>query len=332
MTAVLVTPPDWRRTLRSRARAIVDSDRVNFGLAAALVIQLLVFAIASPYFFTVGNFLNIGTAVAINGIVAVGETIVILSGGFDLSVGAAMAASGMVSAFLVSQHVYLALAIVAALAVGGIVGVLNGIIIAYARINALIATLGTLALVRGVGYVISGGRELPVTSRSFLSIGSLHLLGVPLLVWLLVLVFLAFGAIMPRTRYGRYAYAIGSNARAAKLSGVPVNRWRVAFYATSGLLAAVGGILTVARIGTAQPSANIGAELLVITAVILGGASLNGGKGTLSGTFLGVFVLGALNNGLVLLSVPAYWQQIVQGAALLIAVLYDEFRNRGADQ
>jgi len=208
-----------------------------------------------------------------------------------------------------------------------VVGLVNGMVIAYARINALIATLGTLAVVRGLGYVVSGGVELPVEDERYLDLGTAELLGVPVLVWILLLVFVGFGLLLPRSKFGKYAFAIGSNARAARLAGVPVKRWRVVYYTVGGLLAAVGGVLMVARIGTAQPSASTGAELLVITAVILGGTRLTGGKGTLLGTFLGLLVLGTLNNGLVLLSVPAYWQQVVQGAALLSAVLYDEYRN-----
>lgn len=316
----------------SRLRAIIDTDRVNVGLVAALIAEVVFFAIASPYFFAPNNLLNIGAAIAIVGIVAVGETIVILGGGFDLSVGATMAAAGMVVAHLVNQDLPLASAIIGALIVGLLVGVINGAIVSYARINPLITTLGTLAVVRGLGYVVSGGVEVPVDDQRLLTIGAESLLGVPILLWLLVIAFVGFGALMPRSKFGMYTYAIGSNARAAKLAGVPVNRWRVVFYATSGLLAAVGGVLAVARIGTAQPSANTGAELLVITAVILGGASLNGGKGRLLGTFIGLLVLGTLNNGLVLLSVPAYWQQVVQGGVLLAAVLYDQFRNPSDDE
>ena len=317
---------------RPRRWPALGSDRVNIGLVGALVIELIVFTIGSPYFLDVDNLLNIGTAISIVGIVAVGATIIVIAGGFDLSVGATMAASGMVTAYLVNEGAALPVAVGVGLAVGAAVGIANGVIIAYARINALIATLGTLAAVRGLGYVVSGGIELPVNDERYLRIGNADLFGVPVLVWLVLLMFAGFGMIMPRSKFGRYAYAIGSNARASRLAGVPVKRWRVAYYTVGGLLAALGGVLTVARIGTAQPSSSTGAELLVITAVILGGTRLTGGKGTLLGTLLGLVVLGTLNNGLVLLSVPAYWQQVVQGAALLSAVLYDEFRNRTDDE
>ena len=137
---------------------------------------------------------------------------------------------------------------------------------------------------------------------------------------------------MPRTRFGRYSYAIGSNARASKLAGVAVSRWRLAFYATCGMLAAVGGLITVSRTGVGEPSANLGAELDVITAVILGGTSLKGGRGRLAGTFLGLLLIGVLNNGLILLSVEAYWQQVIKGVILLVAVFYDELRQGRSEE
>ncbi len=312
----------------AKVRAFLMNDKVSVGLVVAVLGEILFFSLMSPYFMTSMNLINITRAIAVVGVVAVGETIVIISGGFDLSIGATMAASGMTSVYLVNMGVPLWVAFIAALSIGIVIGIINGVVISYAGINPLITTLATLAIVRGLGYIISKGQELPMHNESYLNIGAGKLFGVPYIVIILISMFLIFGFIMRNFRFGRYTYAIGSNAHASKLAGIPVGRWRILFYVTSSFLAAAGGILVVSRVGTAQPSFGQGIELLVITAVILGGTSLNGGKGTLLGTFFGLLLLGILNNGLILLSVPAYWQQVFQGTALLIAVLYDQWRQR----
>ncbi len=223
----------------------------------------------------------------------------------------------MTAGWLVTQGVPLPLAFAAAILIGIVVGFVNGTIISYARINPLIATLATLAIVRGLSYVISGGRELVISDPAFLAFGvgtaAWHPLyrhpagrDLPVFAW-----------VMPRTLFGRYAYAIGSSAKAAQRAGVPVARWRIAYYVTCGALSALAGLVFVARTGNAQPSAALGIELDVITAVILGGTSLTGGRGRLWGTFIGLVLLGVVNNGLILVGVPAFWQQVVKGAILL---------------
>ncbi|HWM35180.1 MAG TPA: ABC transporter permease [Pseudolysinimonas sp.] len=297
------------------------------GLIIALGIEIAIFASRSPYFFSVINLTNIGRGMAIVGIVAVGATIVMIAGGFDLSVGSVMAASGMTAAWAMNAGLGIVSAILLALALGLTVGLLNGTIVAYMRINPLIATLGTLGIVRGLAFVVSGGQEIVVSDMAFVELGTQEVLGIPISVLVMLGVFVFFGWRMPRTRFGRYTYAIGSNARAAKLAGIPVARWQLAFYGTAGLLAALGGLVTVARVGSAQPTANLSAELDVITAVILGGTSLAGGRGRLFGTFLGLLVIAVLNNGLVLADVPTYWQQVVKGIVLLTAVFADEIRR-----
>ncbi len=324
--------PDEGPFARLRRLALEHVGVVGLGLMIALLIEMVVFSIQSPYFFDVDNFRNIGRAMTIVGIAAVGQTIVIISGGFDLSVGSVMAAAGMVSAYLVNAGTSTPVAFALALALGAVVGLTNGAVVSYLRINPLITTLATLSIVRGLAFVVSGGQAEVVTDNSYLSIGTDSVLGIPIVVVVLLAVFLVVGGLMPRTRFGRYAYAIGSNARGARLAGVPVGRWRLVFYGLSGVLAAVAGCITVARTGQAEPSANLGAELDVITAVILGGTSLNGGRGRLFGTFLGLGVLAVLNNGLILAGVESYWQQVVKGVVLLVAVSWDELRRTGRDE
>lgn len=321
-------------TPAQRALALVRPSEggLNPGLIVALVVLFVGLAIWSPFFLGSTNLLNIGKAVAIVGIVAVGETIVIISGGFDLSIGSVMAASGMTAAILVGWGVPLPAAFAASLLLGVVVGLVNGAIISYARINPLITTLATLAIVRGLAYVVAGGREIVVTDPTWLWIGTGTLAGIPVMIWIVAVTFLVFGWAMPRTLFGRYAYAIGSSARAARLAGVAVDRWRLAFYVTCGTLAALAGLVLVARTGNAQPSAGLGYELDVITAVILGGTSLTGGRGKLAGTLVALLVIGIVNNGLTLLGVPSYWQQVVKGGILLAAVLYDELRRNRRDE
>lgn len=326
--SVDLDPPRRGKGLGATLTRILHGGEDNsIGLLAMLLILAAGLSIASPYFLTPTNLLNIGRGIAIVGIVAVGETIVMISGGFDLSVGSTAAAAGMAAGFLVTHGIPLPLAFAVGIGIGVVVGLVNGAIISYARINPLIATLGTLAIVRGLSYVISGGRELIQSNETFLQIGVGTFHGIPYIVIILAATFLFFGWLMPRTLYGRYAYAIGSSAKAAQRAGVPVARWRIAYYVTCAVLASVAGLVFVARTGNAQPSAAVGIELDVITAVILGGTSLSGGRGRLFGTFIGLVLLGVVNNGLILVGVQAFWQQVVKGAILLIAVVYDELRR-----
>ena len=304
----------------------------GFGLLVALILELIIFASLSPYFFSSTNFSNIGRAMVIIGIGSIGATIVIISGGFDLSVGSVMAASGMLAAFVINQGQSNLVGVVLALMLGCVIGLLNGFVIGYLRINPLIATLAMLSIVRGLAYIISDGDAVVVSNSSFLAIGTDSLFGIPLTVWIFVTLFLSVGFLMPRTHFGRYVYAIGSNSRAARLAGIFVNRWTLVFYAFSGTTAALAGYVTVARTGQAEPSANIGAELDMITAVILGGASLSGGKGRLVGTFLAIVVLAILANGLILIGVPSYWQLPVKGCVLMGAIIWGELHNSSRDK
>jgi ribose transport system permease protein len=304
---------------------------LGLGLLIVLAIEIVVFTSQSEFFFDAENLKNIGRAMTIVGIAAIGQTVVIIAGGFDLSVGSVMAAAGILSAYLINQGAEFGVAIAAALGLGCVIGLANGAVVAYLRINPLITTLATLAIVRGLAFVITEGKAQVISNQTYLDVGTNEFLGIPIVVLLLAALFLLVGFSIPRTRFGRYMYAIGSNARAARLSGVPVSRWRLVFFGVSGTLAAVAGCVTVSRTGTAEPAANLGAELDVITAVILGGTSLAGGRGRLVGTFLGLLVIAVLNNGLILLSVPSYWQQVVKGAVLLIAVSWDELRRTRRD-
>jgi ribose transport system permease protein len=301
---------------------------IGGGLLIALVIEIIIFWSLSPNFFTFRNMTDgIGRGMVVIGIMAVGQTIVIIAGGFDLSVGAVSAAAAITAASLSNSGAPFMLALLGGMGVGLAVGMVNGLITGYGRINPLITTLGMLSIVRGLGQLVTGGREKVIDSRAFLDLGINDTLEIPNIVWILFACFAFFGFLIPRTKFGRYLYAIGSNDRAARLAGVRINRWRIVFFGVSGMLAGLAGVVTTMRLGTAAPNFNTGAELAVITAVILGGASLQGGKGRLLGTFFGLLFIQILRNGLVLLSVRSFWQQIAIGSSLIAAVLYDEWRR-----
>ncbi len=307
------------------------ASAINPGLVMATIVVFIVLSFASPYFLTTNNLLNVAKALVIVGIAAAGETLVIIAGGFDLSIGSTMAAAGMLAAYLLDIGSGVGPAFLAAILLGICIGAANGTLIAYFRINPLITTLATLAIIRGLAFVISDGREIIITNKTWLSIGTGKWASIPYIVLILIMVYLVFALIMPRTTFGRYIYAIGSNARAARLSGISTKRWQMAIYITCGATAALAGLMLAARTGNARPAAAMGFELDVITAVILGGASLKGGRGTILGTAIGLILLFMINNGLTLAQVPSFWQQVCKGFILLAAVLYDEVRSGRSD-
>lgn len=302
---------------------------VGPGLFVILGAEFLVFwRLGHPHFIQTSNFIAIGKRMAINGITAVGETIVIISGGFDLSIGSIAAMAGVGSATVVENGGTLVGAILTALAIGGFIGLVNGAITGYGRINPFITTLGTLAIVRGVAFVLTNNRQVTVSHEGFQNLGKDTVGGMPYSVLILLLTFIFFGFIVPRYRFGRYMYAIGSNERAAALAGVRINRWKLVFFGVSGLLAGLTGFVNAFQLATGIPSGTTGIELEVITAVILGGASLYGGRGRLLGTFLGLMFLSTLLNGLILSGVSPFYQKIASGSSLILAVLFDEWRRR----
>ena len=297
------------------------------GLFLIFIIEIVFFSITSEYFFGWGNFKNIFRASAIIGVMALGQTIVIISGGFDLSVGAVSAATGMAAAWMLQQGYGFITSIYVSIIIGGLIGIVNGTITGYGRINPLITTLGMMSIVRGLGFIISGGYDIAISNKTFLRMGSGQIFNVPYVAIILVSLFLVVGLTIPKFSFGRYMYAIGSNERACVLAGVRVNRWKLVFYGTCGALAGLAGAITSARVGVGAPQINMGVELGVITAVILGGTALTGGKGKILGTFLGLLIVSTMSNGLVMLSVPTFYKYVATGSLLLIAVMYDEWRR-----
>lgn len=295
-------------------------------LITLLVLIALVSSL-SDNFFTLNNFFNILQQTSINAIIAVGMTLVILTSGIDLTVGALFALTGAIAASIVGQDLSPFLAIAAALALGAVLGVCTGTIVAKGKLQAFIATLVMMLILRGVTMVYTQGSPVTVgmsdNSELFEWIGFGRILNIPVPIWIMAVVFLAAWYLLKYTRLGRYIYALGGNEAATRLSGINVDRVKITVYAISGLLCALASTIEVARLSSAQPNAGMGYEMDAIAAVVLGGTSMAGGRGKIIGTLIGALILGFLNNGLNLLGVDAYFQMIVKGAVILLAVLVD---------
>jgi inositol transport system permease protein len=289
----------------------------------------LIISFISPQFLTVSNWTIIITQVSINALLAFGVTFVIITGGIDLSLGSIVAMAGVSAAMLAHPDSYpLIIPVLAGLLAGLIVGVFNGFLITKSKIAPFIVTLGTMTIVRGLALILSKGRPVSNLSDPFVFIGSGKFLGIPLLIFILILMFLLCSIILNKTVLGRYIYAVGGNEQAARASGININRIKMIVYSISGLLAGLAGILLTSRITTGQPNAGAGFELDAIAAVVIGGTSTTGGKGSMAGTLIGVLLIGVINNSLDLLNVTSYYQQVVMGIIIIGAVVLDSLNQR----
>ncbi|RXK47609.1 ABC transporter permease [Aquirufa rosea] len=294
------------------------------GIFIALIAVCVLITSLTPRFLTETNLLVILNQVSVNAILAFGVTFVIISGGIDLSLGSMLAVAGVVAALFaksINGNVYLAL--IMALGVGALMGALNGLTVILSKVPPFIVTLGTMTIARGVALIISSGRPVSDLLDSFNYLGNGDVLGIPIPIGFLILSYLICHFVLTQTVFGRYVTAIGGNETAAWVAGIPVAKVKWIVYTLSGIFAALGGILLSARINTGQPNAGLGFELDAIAAVIIGGTSTRGGKGSMTGTLLGVLFIGVINNGLDLLNVSAYWQQVVMGGIIILAVILD---------
>lgn len=293
----------------------------------ALLVLIAIVSSLSPNFFTVNNLFNILQQTSVNAIMAVGMTLVILTSGIDLSVGSLLALTGAVAASMVGADVNAFVAVAGALALGATIGACTGVIVAKGKVQAFIATLVMMLLLRGVTRVYTDGSPVNTgfsdNADLFGWFGIGRPLGIPTPVWLMIIVFAAAWYLLHHTRLGRYIYALGGNEAATRLSGINVDRIKIIVYALCGLLAALASVIEVARLSSAQPMAGNGYELDAIAAVVLGGTSLAGGKGRIVGTLIGALILGFLNNGLNLLGISSNYQMIVKAVVILLAVLVD---------
>jgi putative xylitol transport system permease protein len=310
----------------------------EYGIYFAFIILVVVLSFANKYFLTQSNISNVLLQTSINGVLAFGMTFVIITGGIDLSVGSVVALAGIVSASFATTSPQATVAggpypVFVALSIGVLVGVASGAIIGpiVARFNVppFVATLGMLSAARGLTLIYAGGRPVPALIPQYRWIGNGNLFGVPAPVVIFAAIFLICWFVLARTRFGRYVYAVGGNARAAKTSGINVVGVRFAAYVISGGLAGVAGMLLAARTGSALTQAGIGYELDAIAAVVIGGISLSGGIGRMPGALIGALIIGVMNNGLDLMGIQSYYQQVLKGMLIVGAVMLDQRRNQG---
>ena len=293
----------------------------------ALIVLIAVVSVLNEYFFTVDNILNILRQTSVIAILAAGMTLVILTAGIDLSVGSILALCGAFAASMISLEIPVLIAIPVALIGGAALGSITGLIISKGKVQAFIATLVMMTLLRGVTMVYTDGRPISTgftdIADNFAWFGTGYMFGIPVPVWLMIFVFSAIWYLLNHTRFGRYVYALGGNESATKLSGINVDRIKIGVYSICGLLSALAGIIITSRLSSAQPTAGMGYELDAIAAVVVGGTSLAGGRGYIMGTLIGALIIGVLNNALNLLDVSSYFQMIVKAVVILLAVLVD---------
>ena len=311
----------------------------RFQSLLALLLMIVVFSIWAEGFFTKDNFWLVLRQVSVNTCLSVGMTLVILTGGIDLSVGSILALSGAIMAGLFknglefpSLNLFIGFtlfgAVMAGLIVGSFLGFFNGLMITRFRIPPFVATLAMLTIARGFTELWTGGAAITGLGKTFGYLGTGWFLGVPVQVWTCAAIVVIVMIVLNKTRFGRYVYAVGGNERAAKLSGLNVNRIKLLVYTITGALSAVGGLIITSKLNSATPTAGDGYELDSIAAVVIGGTSLSGGKGSVLGTILGALIIGVLNSGLIILQVPPFWQKVIKGFVILLAVAIDKLNTK----
>lgn len=324
---------------RSSAFDIGDFVRkyAIIGILVGFVILLTI--MTGGTFFQTQNLINVVRQVAAIGIIAIGMTFVIITKGIDLSVGSIVAVAAVVATSLAQQSTAsnlmfpgldlpVIVAILAGLAVGAALGAINGFLVAYTHIAPFIATLGMMTAARGIALIYSGGRPISKLKDGFNWIGQGDFLWIPVPIWLFAIVAIISTVLMNYTRFGRYVFALGGNEQAARVSGINISRIQLLLYTFSGLLAGLAGMLLAARIGSGNPQLGTAIELDAITAAVIGGTSFNGGVGTIWGTIVGALIIGIINNGLDLMNVSPFMQQVVKGVIIVVAIIIDERKNR----
>jgi ribose transport system permease protein len=295
----------------------------------SLIALCILIAALEPKFLSSGNLAGVARQIAVITIMAIGMTIVMVSGGIDLSVGSVMALAGVAGALAMASGLPVIVGIVACVAAGAVCGLMNGAAVAALRIPPFIVTLGAMGIYRGVALLITDGKAVVGLPASFGYLAEGHLLGlVPIPLVIVLLVAVTAHVMLSSTRPGRYCYAIGSNVEAARYAGVRVSRHQIMFYSILGALVGLAGAIESARLVTGQPTSGEGYELRVIAAVVIGGGSLSGGQGTVTGTIIGALIMGVLANGANLLGISSFAQQVIIGAVIVLAVTFDEFQRR----
>jgi L-arabinose transport system permease protein len=302
----------------------------EYSLILIFAVMFVTTSLTVDHFFSIENMLGLALSVSQIGMVACTMMFCLASRDFDLSVGSTVAFAGVLCAMVLNATGNTFIAIVAAVAAGAVIGWVNGAVIAYLRINALITTLATMEIVRGLGFIVSHGQAVGVSSDTFIALGGLTMFGVSLPIWVTLVCFIGFGVLLNQTVYGRNTLAIGGNPEASRLAGINVERTRVLIFLIQGAVTALAGVILASRITSGQPNAAEGFELNVISACVLGGVSLLGGRATISGVVIGVLIMGTVENVMNLMNIDAFYQYLVRGAILLAAVLLDQLKNRGS--
>lgn len=299
----------------------------DFATLMGLILLCIIISILSPVFLSPNNLVNVIMQSSINACIAIGLTFVILTGGIDLSVGSILALSGVVMASSLQAGHPLPVSLLIGLGIGIVCGLMNGLLITKGNLPPFISTLGMMSMARGLALVYTNGRPISGFSKAFRWFGNGSMMGIPAQVVITILLYAVAYYILKYTRLGRYTYAIGGNEEATRLSGINVNRYKTIIYAVSGLMSAVGAVILTARLNSAQPIAGINYELDAIAATVIGGTSLNGGEGKITGTLIGALIMGVLRNGLNLMDVSSYLQQLIIGAVIVAAVLIDKYKK-----
>jgi len=312
--------------MNNNFKEILDKYKSLIGL----IVLCVVITIVSPAFMTLSNITNIFTQVSTNAIIAIGMTFVILTGVIDLSVGSTVAISGALAASILKSTNNIPLAILVAAITGIVIGLINGILISKGKLQAFIVTLATMTIFRGATLVFTNGTPISKLSETFVKIGNgkIGFIPIPVIITIVILIISIY--LLTQTRFGRYLYALGGNEDSAKLSGINTNKIKTLVYVISGFASSIAGIIITSRIGSASPNAGTSFELDAIAAVVIGGTSLSGGEGKITGTIIGALIIGVLNNGLNLMNVSPFYQSIVKGLVILIAVLLDKKSRKKA--
>lgn len=293
-----------------------------------LVALIVLFSLSTDKFLSGTNLINVVRQIAMIGITSIGMTYIILTAGMDLSAGSVLAVSGIIAGVaMVNFGISPAIAILLGLLSGVIIGLINGLVIAYLKIPPFVTTLGSMQIFKGVAFIITGGMPIFGFPKSFGAIGKGYLSFIPIPVIIMIVLMVAGWVVLKKTKYGRHLYAIGGNMEAARLSGVKVNKQIILTYVLGGLFAAIAGIIMAARVDAGQPNVGLDFGLDVITAVVLGGVSIMGGEGKLTGVIIGVLIMGVLDNGLIMMNVYEYYQYVIKGLVLLLAVGFDQLNK-----
>jgi ribose transport system permease protein len=325
MTNTAATEERGGTAMRERLSEVVS----QLAAAGALIVVFVFLSFASPVFLSADNLVNIGAQTAVVAVIAIGMTLVIITAGIDLSVGSVAALSGVLGVMMMANAgLPVPVAILGGTLVGAICGLVNGLLVSVAGHNPFIATLGMLSVARGLVYIPTNAKSVFGVPDSFRLLGQGVIGSIPIPIIVVAVVAVAGYVVLARTKLGRYAYAMGSNREAARLSGIPIRRYLTVVYVISGALAGFGGMIASSQVASGQPNFGIGLELDAIAAAVIGGASLFGGQGTVVGTLIGAFLIALIRNGSVLLDVNIYYQQVIIGVVIWVAVLWDQYRRR----